>query len=313
MAELLLTFTIIILLIVVFLIYSQEQRNKQKFRYSYFNNDNPRNVPFNQNQESGKGIFKTLFKNFANTIFNNEAQKKEIFKDNYLRYLKYRNTPPPKEIQPKKLTYDNPTGFFHNFNNAYSKPNSFFNGLITPTPIKQYDYTNQLDNNINNNLINDINVNHYYNNINNNYSFNLSRAPDIINHFHQKQEIPKPKVYNDNNNFRVKFSNKKNKHDFLNYNVHDYNTNRFSLNNNNNNYSKPFEHKNWNNYNNIPTILQNENKWEHKLLNEGRVEFNRNQRFSVNYENASRRKNNYVSKYPVQFTDEELNKKFKSR
>lgn len=78
------------------------------------------------------------YRNYLNTRYYNRQEEVDRGKyhdrnEDYLRFLKLKNTPPPRDLQPKKLRYENfyNNNYFDNYNFNRKRLN-----ILTPTPFK---------------------------------------------------------------------------------------------------------------------------------------------------------------------------------
>ncbi len=80
---------------------------------------------------------KKLNRNKSDNKYRNENRHQRNYErsEEVLRFLKYKNTPPPQDLQPKQLKYEN----YYNYNfyeNPYNNYNSKHINILTPTPLK---------------------------------------------------------------------------------------------------------------------------------------------------------------------------------
>lgn len=190
---------------------------------------------------------KNYYNNSINSIYHNKNRRNDSNqkydynynihnrryddKSEYLKFLKYKNTPPPQDLKPKKLKYDGYYNFNLYENNYYNRGGRI--NILTPTPFKNDQVL------AGNNQIN----------FNNNLNFNYNNQPLKIN--------------NNNNNYASKYpvqiSYKKDNDKKLIEEKNNYG----NISNNNNNYWNKFGNYNYchNNYNNNYNNLKYDNNY----------------------------------------------------
>jgi hypothetical protein len=114
----------------------------------------------------------------------------------YLKFLKYKNTPPPNDIRPKKLKYEN----FYTYNFHENNYNSYYNNgahlnILSPTPYKQ-------DKNITNNVSNHAKV------YNNDHNYQNFAVPYNNNSHINKEKLNINQPINNNVNYNQNYISK---------------------------------------------------------------------------------------------------------
>jgi hypothetical protein len=217
-------------------------------------------------------------KNDNNYRQENRHQRNYERSEEVLRFLKYKNTPPPQDLQPKKLKYEN----YYNYNfyeNAYNNFNSKHINILTPTPLKN-EQVNAGNVNINDNFYSRNNDQKFGNNRNtsDNYLYRQPPNEGISKINYNKFDNNDKFVYK--SKYPVELSIKKKNEEKNSYNINFSRSTFGSCNDNNkNNLNQPKAYENVNNnyrnYQNEINYINNISK-QPSTLNYNYQHFNRN-------------------------------------